>query len=110
LNADVSTPTATLELVERDAHVAALEECLADVAAGTGRVVLVAGEAGVGKTALVRAFCAGLDPRTRAPSGRSSTSRRRPAVRWPRPSRARSPAGASRRSPPRSTTGGPPSS
>lgn len=61
----MSSASVTLDLVERDAYLSALEECLADVAGGSGRVALVAGEAGVGKTALVRAFRAGLDPRTR---------------------------------------------
>jgi DNA-binding CsgD family transcriptional regulator/tetratricopeptide (TPR) repeat protein len=41
-----------MDLLERDAAVAALEEALAQAASGQGRVVLVAGEAGVGKTAL----------------------------------------------------------
>ena len=44
-------------LLER---VAELEALAAALAAG-GRLVLVAGEAGVGKTALVRSFCAGRD-------------------------------------------------
>jgi DNA-binding CsgD family transcriptional regulator/tetratricopeptide (TPR) repeat protein/type II secretory pathway predicted ATPase ExeA len=46
-----------LELLERSLFVAELHECLADSAAGRGRLVLVAGEAGVGKTALVQRFC-----------------------------------------------------
>ena len=41
-----------MELLERDSAVAAVEAALAE-AAGAGRVVLVAGEAGIGKTALV---------------------------------------------------------
>jgi len=45
-------------LVERDDQMAALEESLATVvASGSGRMVLVGGEAGVGKTALLREFC-----------------------------------------------------
>jgi DNA-binding CsgD family transcriptional regulator len=46
-------------LLEREAPLAALHAALEQTAAGEGRLVLVAGEAGVGKTALVRAFCAG---------------------------------------------------
>jgi DNA-binding CsgD family transcriptional regulator/tetratricopeptide (TPR) repeat protein len=44
-------------LLERTAFIAELDECLADVVAGRGRLALVSGEAGVGKTALVRHFC-----------------------------------------------------
>jgi DNA-binding CsgD family transcriptional regulator len=48
--------TAT-ELLERDGELAALDECLETVRRGSqGRVVLVSGEAGVGKTALLRRF------------------------------------------------------
>jgi DNA-binding CsgD family transcriptional regulator/tetratricopeptide (TPR) repeat protein len=44
-------------LLERASFLAVLGECIADAAArGQGRLVLVGGEAGVGKTALVRAF------------------------------------------------------
>ena len=54
----VTTPAAG-ELLERSAELAALDACLAAVVAGGGgRLVLVGGEAGIGKTALVRAFCA----------------------------------------------------
>ena len=48
-----------MELLERDAQLAALEDRLAQVqATKTGRLALVSGEAGVGKSALVRAFVA----------------------------------------------------
>jgi predicted ATPase len=43
----------TAALLERDQFLAALRDC------PPGHVVLVAGEAGIGKTALVRAFCEG---------------------------------------------------
>ena len=46
----------SVRLLERDAVLAALSEYAADASAGDGRVVLVAGEAGVGKTALVLAL------------------------------------------------------
>jgi DNA-binding CsgD family transcriptional regulator len=50
--------TGTVELLERSAELEALEGHLAAVRAqGHGRLVLVAGEAGIGETALVRAFC-----------------------------------------------------
>ncbi len=49
-------------LLERSGQLRALGGALAAVAAsGRGRVVLVAGEAGIGKTALLRRFCAGVD-------------------------------------------------
>src|SRR4051794_17912587 len=45
-----------MQLLERDAVLAALREYADDAGRGDGRIVLVAGEAGVGKTALVEAF------------------------------------------------------
>jgi DNA-binding CsgD family transcriptional regulator len=42
-----------MDLLERDSAVAALEAALAEAAGGSGRIVLVTGEAGIGKTALV---------------------------------------------------------
>src|SRR5215207_5216106 len=44
-------------LLERAPFVALLDECLGDASRGSGRLVLVGGEAGVGKTALARSFC-----------------------------------------------------
>jgi ATP/maltotriose-dependent transcriptional regulator MalT len=43
-------------LLERDKYLVTLREHLAAATAGEGRLVLVGGEAGVGKTALVRRF------------------------------------------------------
>ena len=45
------------ELVERDGLVAALERSYAAARGGAGSLVFVGGEAGVGKTSLVRRFC-----------------------------------------------------
>ncbi|MBE0611339.1 MAG: AAA family ATPase [Dehalococcoidia bacterium] len=45
-----------MELLERDGLLRDLDDRLAEAAAGNGRMVLVAGEAGIGKTSLVRAF------------------------------------------------------
>jgi DNA-binding CsgD family transcriptional regulator len=45
-----------MELLERDQFVLALDELLCEAAAGHGRSVLVSGEAGIGKTALVERF------------------------------------------------------
>jgi predicted ATPase len=44
-------------LLERAGELATLERSLAMARDGRGLLVLVSGEAGVGKTALVRAFC-----------------------------------------------------
>jgi predicted ATPase len=44
-------------LLERAADLAALDESLSQALAGHGSFVLVSGDAGIGKTALVRAFC-----------------------------------------------------
>jgi DNA-binding CsgD family transcriptional regulator/tetratricopeptide (TPR) repeat protein len=46
-----------VELVERNEPLSALSTWLREAADGAGRLVLVSGEAGVGKTSLVRAFC-----------------------------------------------------
>jgi DNA-binding CsgD family transcriptional regulator len=49
-------------LLERYGQLSALGDALTTVlSTGRGRLVLVAGEAGIGKTALLRRFCAGLD-------------------------------------------------
>jgi len=48
-------------LFERDELLAALSSALDVARAGRGRVVLVSGEAGIGKTALARVFCEGVN-------------------------------------------------
>lgn len=45
-----------MELLEREPFLQGLTEYLTDAAAGEGRVVLVSGEAGIGKSSLVRGF------------------------------------------------------
>jgi DNA-binding CsgD family transcriptional regulator/tetratricopeptide (TPR) repeat protein len=45
-----------MELLEREPHLAVLSAALAEAGVGTGRVVLVSGEAGIGKTSLVERF------------------------------------------------------
>ena len=45
-----------MELVERHAELAALSDCLEETRTGTGTLVLVGGEAGAGKSALVSRF------------------------------------------------------
>jgi predicted ATPase len=46
----------TVRLLERAAELRRLEETLRHAGRGRGSVVLVSGEAGIGKTSLVRAF------------------------------------------------------
>ena len=85
-----------IELLERDTAVEALEGALAQARGGAGRIVLVAGEAGVGKTALAERVARAASERARLCLGRgrpaadaaralarSTTSPVRPAVRSP---------------------------
>jgi DNA-binding CsgD family transcriptional regulator len=52
-------------LLEREFELTALSEALAEARAGEGRLLLVYGEAGIGKTALVNQFCADIGAATR---------------------------------------------
>jgi predicted ATPase len=45
-----------MELLERDRFIRELDRALHEVEAGYGRTVLISGEAGIGKTALVQQF------------------------------------------------------
>ncbi|HEU5491645.1 MAG TPA: AAA family ATPase [Gaiellaceae bacterium] len=56
-------------LLERDDVLAALSGAYAEARAGTGRLVLVSGESGVGKTSVVRAFLAGVSRSSRVLAG-----------------------------------------
>lgn len=47
-----------MDLVERDASLQRLHGCLGKVTGGSGHVALIAGEAGIGKTSLLRALAA----------------------------------------------------
>jgi DNA-binding CsgD family transcriptional regulator/tetratricopeptide (TPR) repeat protein len=59
----VSTGVAPAELLEREVQRAVLDASLASVErSGCGQVVIISGEAGVGKSALVRSFCAARTP------------------------------------------------
>lgn len=51
-------------LLEREGLLASLEEGLREAASGRGSMALIAGEAGAGKTSLVRAFIESLDDST----------------------------------------------
>jgi DNA-binding CsgD family transcriptional regulator len=57
------------DLLERDEAFAALEDFFASARRGEGRLVFVSGDAGVGKSALVRAFCSRRASKTRILSG-----------------------------------------
>src|SRR5512145_3351719 len=45
-----------MELLEREPHLEALNTALHEVRAGSGRIALVSGEAGIGKTSLIERF------------------------------------------------------
>ena len=57
-------------LLERDDALAVLFGAHAEARAGSGRIVLISGEAGIGKTALVQGFLSGLPRGTRVLAGR----------------------------------------
>ncbi len=46
------------KLLEREAELSVLDDCLSSAAAGEGRLVVISAEAGGGKTALARELCA----------------------------------------------------
>src|SRR4051794_36411964 len=54
-----------MELLERDSALTALSRAYDEALRGEGRVVLVSGEPGIGKTSLVARFVRGLPPGTR---------------------------------------------
>lgn len=56
--AEPDRSAASADLIEREPLLLALEQQLRNAARGSGRTVLVSGEAGIGKTSLLRAFAA----------------------------------------------------
>ena len=69
-SAEINDGESTASLLEREAPLATLACALGEAAAGSGRVVLVHGEAGIGKTSLVESFLAANDTKLRALVGR----------------------------------------
>jgi predicted ATPase len=65
----VVSAVAAGRLLERESFLAALDEARRQAEAGSGRLVFVTGEAGVGKTALVRRFCAESETEARVLEG-----------------------------------------
>jgi DNA-binding CsgD family transcriptional regulator len=57
------------QLLDREVELAALADMLDDARAGSGRLVLLSGEAGIGKSALVRACCADAGRSVRVMTG-----------------------------------------
>src|SRR5215218_4259730 len=49
--------TIAMQLLERQSFIESLRGFLGDAANGQGRLVFVSGEAGIGKTSLIRSFC-----------------------------------------------------
>ena len=88
-----------VELLERQSATASLRGALADATRGAGRMVFVSGEAGIGKTSLVRAFVADRPRGTRVLRGACddlltpAPARRRPRRGPPHPRPARRGAG-----------------
>src|SRR3954454_12723126 len=61
--------SAVTPLLERQTELRALRSALDRAADGHGSTVVVSGEAGIGKTSLIRAFLASLDGRARVLAG-----------------------------------------
>ena len=59
----------TERMLERDATLASLERLLRQAAGGDGCAALLAGEAGIGKSTAIRAFCAAVADRARVVVG-----------------------------------------
>ena len=64
VRAEVATTIRAMRLLERDAPLAELHRLRAEATTEGGRLVFVEGEAGVGKTSLLRAFRESLPPHT----------------------------------------------
>ena len=69
-------------LLERDAELAVITEALDRACGGTGSVVLLSGEAGIGKTSVVRAFLRSVGEQEESCTAPVTTSS--PPARWAR--------------------------
>lgn len=74
------TRTAHLPLYERDAELALLDEALTAAVAGAGRVLLIQGAPGIGKTRLLQALCERARPRATVLRGRGGEQERELAL------------------------------
>ena len=72
-----------MHLLERDHELATLEALLGETTTGQGRITLISGEAGIGKTALVEHFVAQARSKARLPYGRCGQRARRSSRRAP---------------------------
>ena len=83
-NVGTYVSTVRVELLEREAALEALAQAHAAAAGGSGRAVVISGEPGIGKTALVRRFLDDLEDGARVLFG---TLRRPldPTSAWPVP-------------------------
>ena len=70
------TDTSGMALLERELPLTALADYANEARRGDGRVVLVSGEAGVGKSALLEEFAAGLSDAPGAGARATGCSRR----------------------------------
>ncbi|HET9434753.1 MAG TPA: ATP-binding protein, partial [Chitinophagaceae bacterium] len=58
-----------MELLERGDYLSLMQKTFNEISAGEGHCILVSGEAGIGKTSLVRAFCKTVSNRCKVYQG-----------------------------------------
>ena len=52
-----------MDLIERDEFLDVVRKRFAEIVTGEGHCILIAGEAGIGKSSLVKAFCKSVEHR-----------------------------------------------